>query len=322
MRACVSHEIEDFTRHMSDTEAAQILLQFAYVLYVMDDDDSLSSLIHRIRLRLQNSDEIGQKIKLQIKLFAGRVSLRQGLVSEAIATFQDIVEVRSRTQVEVHPELLAMQRELARAYEVNGQTGEAVELLEHVVKVQVKVLVDVHPSRLASQHQLARIHQEYGQIDTVSNESSSQRPVSSIGSSASSLSSNSSLDSIVTPWAAAEELKAMLANDERFSSLCTMAVGRGGIGVQKFERNLVRLIKRFAIGLSKEAAVHEKAGRAAAGLIKSFARRLAMEIVQTFTSEGAIRKEIEEARSSERDRHRKLNALWRCTVRFLGANGT
>ena len=305
VRACVSHEVEDFTQHMSDTEAAQILLHFAYILYVMDDDDSLSSLIQRIRLRLQNSDEIDQEIKLQIKLFTGRVSLRQGLVSEAIDIFQDIVNVRSRTQVEVHPDLLAMQCELARAYKATGQVEKAIELLEHVVKVREKVAED-HPSHLASQHQLARIHQEYGHIDMVSNESSSQRSVSSIGSSGSSLSSNSSLDSIVTLRAAVVELKAMLANDERFSSLCTMAIGHGGIGVQKFERNLVRLIKRFAIGLSKEAAVHDKAGRAAAGLIKSFARRLAMEIIRTFTSEGAIRKEIEGARSSERDRHREL----------------
>ncbi len=98
----------------------------------------------------------------------------------------------------------------------------------------------------------------------------------------------------------------MLANDERFSSLCMMAIERGGIGVPKFERSLVRLIKRLAIGLSNKAAIHDKAGRAAAGLIKLFARRLAMEIVRTFTSEGAIRKETEAARSSERDRHHEL----------------
>lgn len=35
VRACVDHEIEDYTQNMSDTEAAQILFQFAYGLDAM-----------------------------------------------------------------------------------------------------------------------------------------------------------------------------------------------------------------------------------------------------------------------------------------------
>ena len=142
--------------------------------------------------------------------------------------------------------------------------------------------------------------------DTESAVSSYQPSISSFGSTRSSLSSNSSLGAIAAPWAAVTELKAMFATDERFSSLCSTAIESRGIGVQRFERNLCRLIKRFATGLRKEAALDDMAGRAAAGVISSLARRLAMEIARTFTSKETIKLEVDEAKRSECDRHREL----------------
>ena len=142
--------------------------------------------------------------------------------------------------------------------------------------------------------------------DTIYAESSYQPSLSSFGSTRSSLSSKSSLDSIATPWTKVTELKAMFAADKRFSSLCSTAIESQRIGVQRFERNLCRLIKYFATELRKEAAVDDRAGRAAAGVISSLARRLATEIAQTFTSSETITKELDDARLSERDRHREL----------------
>ncbi len=142
--------------------------------------------------------------------------------------------------------------------------------------------------------------------DDSDTESAYQPSISSLGSTRSSLSSNSSLEAIVTPWAAVTELKAMFATDEQFSSLCSTAIGSRGIGIQRFERNLCRLIKHFAIGLKQEAALDDMAGRATARLISSLARRLATEIARTFTSKDTIQKEIEEAKLSERDRHREI----------------
>ena len=142
--------------------------------------------------------------------------------------------------------------------------------------------------------------------DTESAVSSYQPSISSFGSTRSSLSSNSSLGAIAAPWATLTELKAMFATDERFSFLCSTAIESRGIGVQRFERNLCRLIKRFATGLRNEAALDDMAGRAAAGVISSLARRLAMEIARTFTSKETIKREVDEAKRSERDRHREL----------------
>ena len=142
--------------------------------------------------------------------------------------------------------------------------------------------------------------------DTESAESLYQPSISSFGSTRSSLSSNSSLGAIVTPWAAVTELKATFATDEQFSSLCSTAIESPGIGVQRFERNLCRLIKLFAKGLKEEAALDDMAGRATARLISSLARRLATEIARTFTSKDTIQRGMEEAKLSERDRHREI----------------
>lgn len=56
-----------------------------------------------------------------------------------------------------HPDRLASQHELARAYQGNGQVKEAVQLLERVVAIKEEALVKEHPDRLASQDFLAYI---------------------------------------------------------------------------------------------------------------------------------------------------------------------
>ncbi|KAL9004632.1 MAG: hypothetical protein Q9188_002558 [Gyalolechia gomerana] len=65
---------------------------------------------------------------------------------------------------EDHPDRLASQHELARAYQADGQVKEAVKLLEHVIATREKVLKEDHPNRLASQHELARAYKADGQV--------------------------------------------------------------------------------------------------------------------------------------------------------------
>ena len=164
VRACVNHEIEEYTQTMSDIEAAQILFQLAYVLYTMRDESSLAFLVQRIRLRLQNRNGADQEIALQIEIFTGRVSLQQGKHEEAVDVFRKIVKCRSRALAEDDSSRLASQHALASAYRANGQVDEAVELLEHVVKIRQKLAED-HPSRLASQHELAIAYRANGQVN-------------------------------------------------------------------------------------------------------------------------------------------------------------
>ena len=164
VRACVGHEISDFTQNMSDMEAAQIFFQFAYVLDCVNDESSLSSLVQRMRLRLQNRYGADQKMALQVKFFTGRVLLRQGSFEKAVNIFREIVEDRSRTLAEHHPSRLASQHELARAYRANEQIDEAIKLLEHVIKIQEKLPED-HLSRLVSQRELAHAYRANEQID-------------------------------------------------------------------------------------------------------------------------------------------------------------
>ncbi|KAH7169665.1 uncharacterized protein B0J16DRAFT_277097, partial [Fusarium flagelliforme] len=51
------------------------------------------------------------------------------------------------TLAEDHPDRLASQYVLAKAYRADGQIKKAVELLEHVAVVREKILVEDHPDR-------------------------------------------------------------------------------------------------------------------------------------------------------------------------------
>ena len=165
VRACVNPEMEDYTWTLSDTEAAQIYFQLAYVLYRIDDDRSLDPLIKRIRLRLQDKFGDDHNVNVEMERFTGRMYMEQGRYADAIAVFQDVVESRSRVLPEDDARLLAFQHDLATAYLDNGQLDKAVQLFEHVVKIRETSLAEDHPNRLGSQHELASSYLEDGQID-------------------------------------------------------------------------------------------------------------------------------------------------------------
>ncbi|KAL9074562.1 MAG: hypothetical protein Q9161_002154 [Pseudevernia consocians] len=163
VRACVGHEIENFTNTIPDMEVGQILLQFAYVLYRTKNYASLSSLVQHTRSRLQDSRELDQELREEINVFTARVHLQEGDYGEAIHVFRDIRESRARRLAEDDSDRLDAEHNLADAYEQNGQLDEAVELFEHVVKVREKLAED-HLDRLGSQHALASAYTRNNQI--------------------------------------------------------------------------------------------------------------------------------------------------------------
>ena len=163
VRACIHPEIEDYTRTLSDMEAAQIYFQFAYILYQMRDDLSLHPFIERMRLRLQDRFQNDHEVTIEIKRFTGRMYMEQRRYGEAIAVYQDIMETCSRVLPEDDAMRLHSQHSLAAAYRDNGQVDKAIQLLEHVVKVREGLAQDDH-DKLVSQHELARSYRENRQI--------------------------------------------------------------------------------------------------------------------------------------------------------------
>lgn len=157
VRACVAHQIENYTSSLSDMEAAQILFQIAYVLYYTRNDASLSDLVQHTRSRLQDSHELDQDIREELDILTAIVHYNDGNYTEAVCKFREVHESRAQRLAEDHPDRLASQHELARAYLADGQIKKAVDLLEHVVDVEEKLAKD-HPDRLASQYALANAY--------------------------------------------------------------------------------------------------------------------------------------------------------------------
>ncbi|KAI8656304.1 NB-ARC domain-containing protein [Fusarium sp. Ph1] len=119
---------------------------------------------HALRvLKRAVSDE--SKEFCELGFWVGRCLLRDGRTREAVDLLEYVVSIREKTLAENHPDRLASQHNLARAYQANGQIEKAVDLLEHVVSINEKTLAENHPDRLASQNNLARAYQANGQID-------------------------------------------------------------------------------------------------------------------------------------------------------------
>jgi tetratricopeptide (TPR) repeat protein len=81
-----------------------------------------------------------------------------------VRLLEHVVAIKERVLAEDHPDRLASQHELARAYQANGQVKDAVWLLDHVVVIQERVLAEDHPDRLASLHVLAMAYHANGQV--------------------------------------------------------------------------------------------------------------------------------------------------------------
>ncbi|KAJ0130815.1 Uncharacterized protein HZ326_26083 [Fusarium oxysporum f. sp. albedinis] len=152
----------------SEKEQSQAAITHMKEVFPTDDWENRDLwrqyLPHAIKLLSTSKDDWSEEL-CKLGYWAGRCLFVDGRVTEAVAMFKDVVATRETTLAENHPDRLASQHELARAYQANGQIEEAVKLLEHVVATRETTLAEDHPDRLASQHALARAYQANGQIE-------------------------------------------------------------------------------------------------------------------------------------------------------------
>ncbi|KAI1397445.1 TPR-like protein [Hypoxylon fuscum] len=89
---------------------------------------------------------------------------RRGNIKRSIKILRQIVRIKKKKQNKTHPNLLASQHELARAYLANGQIKEAIDLFQHVVEIEETTLDETHPNLLISQNNLASAYLDDKQI--------------------------------------------------------------------------------------------------------------------------------------------------------------
>ena len=144
-----------------------ILLTCAQFLENMRDDKLLANLLKQIfeDLRIDSRSPSMELLRLLPLYHLQATNLRRkGHDKYSIQLLKKIVEIQGATLNKDHPDQLAAERELAAAYQANGQIKKAVQLLEHVFEIEETTLSEDHPSRLVSQHALAGAYKENGQI--------------------------------------------------------------------------------------------------------------------------------------------------------------
>ncbi|KAF2803835.1 uncharacterized protein BDZ99DRAFT_546416 [Mytilinidion resinicola] len=146
-----------------ETMVIPIFLQCGWILDKMRDDSRLGHLLDDLFAKLHIDPKIPSQEYLPIYNLEARSLYNLGRHERAVKLLEQIVKIEE-TLAEDHPDRLASQHELARAYEANGQISEAVKLLEHVIKIEGTSLAEDHPSRLASQQVLASAYQANGQV--------------------------------------------------------------------------------------------------------------------------------------------------------------
>jgi hypothetical protein len=128
--------------------------------------------------------------------------------------------------------------------------------------------------------------------DDMESEASGRSGASSIASitkSIFSMVSGSSMSSIVGPQSAVERLVILLLNDSVIKSLCTDALFT--LVSERFERNLRRLLKEFAVGLRREAESEQE--RHTAQFVRLRARNSAYIICTTLSKKKKEQGEVD-----------------------------
>ncbi|KAF2993765.1 hypothetical protein E8E13_001931 [Curvularia kusanoi] len=155
-RLASQHELAGAYQANGQVQKAVELLQ-----HVVGVKEKTLSPEHPSRLASQHALAMAYQANGQVQK---AVELLQHVVQKAVELLQHVVGVKEKTLSPEHPDRLASQHALARAYQADGQVQKAVELLQHVVEVQEKTLSPEHPDRLASQHVLAMAYQADGQV--------------------------------------------------------------------------------------------------------------------------------------------------------------
>ncbi|KAH8591237.1 hypothetical protein B0O99DRAFT_520040 [Bisporella sp. PMI_857] len=104
---------------------------------------------------LYNNTNVDIKEKYELALRIEQCLLVDGRITEAVGCLEVCRSWWKSQLLEEHPDRLASEHELARAYLYNRQTKQAITLLEDVVAIEKKTLAKEHPDRLVSQQVLA-----------------------------------------------------------------------------------------------------------------------------------------------------------------------
>jgi tetratricopeptide (TPR) repeat protein len=144
---------------------ARILVRCGQLLHQMRDDSRLFAFLRYMFKQLAVDPTAPSQEWLSLYDLMTKNLLNIGNVREAVRLLEHIVKILEQTLAENHPNRLASQHELARAYLANGQAKEAVQLLEYVIKTEEPTLAENHPDRLASQHVLGRAYLSNGQVE-------------------------------------------------------------------------------------------------------------------------------------------------------------
>ena len=164
VESVVAWDVDTMFAGASLTLVTRVLICCGWLLHRMRSDGKLALLISRLLTHLGLDEKVVVQPWLGLFDLAGRNLDNCGKPRQAIGLLEQVVQIRSLSLSEHHPDRLASQHALAGAYEANGQLKEAVALLEEVVQIQAQSLATDHPSRLASQQALASAYRANGQV--------------------------------------------------------------------------------------------------------------------------------------------------------------
>ncbi|KAL9117774.1 MAG: hypothetical protein Q9187_005686 [Circinaria calcarea] len=138
----------------TDATIIPILLQCGWALLKMRQDSRLGRVLDDMFVELKKNPEEVSAECLPLYELQARSLFNLGKSKRAVELLKQVVKIEETLAVD-HPDRLASQHALARAYKSNGQVKEAVELLEQVVKITEVTLAIDHPDRVASEKTLA-----------------------------------------------------------------------------------------------------------------------------------------------------------------------
>ncbi|RDW57476.1 hypothetical protein BP6252_13736 [Coleophoma cylindrospora] len=151
----------DFHLEVS-TSNFQVLFHFCWLFYGVRDDLRAESLAKLINSELNKNDQYMILNTAGFSKLEAQIYTCHGRYQNSIETLEKVFNLRDADLDPEHPDRLASQHELARAYMGVGKHQKAVEILEEVVTIIERVLDPEHPSRLACQHELARAYMGVG----------------------------------------------------------------------------------------------------------------------------------------------------------------
>ncbi|MCJ1449247.1 MAG: hypothetical protein MMC23_009767 [Stictis urceolatum] len=154
MQSYLDVEIKTALQFGPESRIIPIFLQYGRILLQMRDDYRLENPLQNLFFQL-NIDPRTPRQYLPIYDIEARSLHNLGLHGRAVELLEQVVRIQEMTLTENHPNRLASQHELARAYQANGQIKKVVELLEQVVRIEETTLTENHPSRLAPNNLLA-----------------------------------------------------------------------------------------------------------------------------------------------------------------------